>query len=204
MKKIRFILANTEQLHDKIFQLSDRVRQLEDALESLQASCSNQPHLLLAPELRSIKTSQDLYTSNSLQGGPATDKVGPDGNQRDEASPRFVFAVLSQMVCWLMRQSLSVARSGPKLIRMTLLGPIRRRQRYHGTFSNLVPRFRFPGLWISRFGSEYEMRYLPGLRHKRPAKKPGATLFGSKSLSRCESELTHFFLTHFVLCKVQS
>ncbi|KAK2460474.1 hypothetical protein APHAL10511_007521 [Amanita phalloides] len=61
----RFILANTEQLHEKIFQLSDRVRQLEDALESMQASNSNQPHALLAPELRSIKTSQDLYTSQN-------------------------------------------------------------------------------------------------------------------------------------------
>ncbi|KAF8718916.1 hypothetical protein AX14_011677 [Amanita brunnescens Koide BX004] len=61
----RFILANTEQLHDKIFQLGDRVRQLEDALEILQASCSSQQHPLLAPDLRSIKTSQDLYTSQT-------------------------------------------------------------------------------------------------------------------------------------------
>ncbi|KAF5369123.1 hypothetical protein D9615_010426 [Tricholomella constricta] len=57
----RFILANTEQLHEKITVLSDRVRDLEDALQVLQSTCSNQPHPLLSPELLRIKTSQDLY-----------------------------------------------------------------------------------------------------------------------------------------------
>ncbi|KAJ6508508.1 hypothetical protein C8R45DRAFT_967653 [Mycena sanguinolenta] len=52
----RFILANTEQLHEKITQLSERVRQLEDGLESVSAQ-----HPLLAPDLRRIKTSQELY-----------------------------------------------------------------------------------------------------------------------------------------------
>ncbi|KAF8650016.1 hypothetical protein AX16_005468 [Volvariella volvacea WC 439] len=66
----RFILANTEQLHDKILQLSDRVRQLEDALEVLQSSCSNQPHPLLAPELLRIKTSQDLYGASPQPMAP--------------------------------------------------------------------------------------------------------------------------------------
>ncbi|KAF9005439.1 hypothetical protein BDQ17DRAFT_1399143 [Cyathus striatus] len=68
----RFILANTEQLHEKIFELSDRVRQLEEALQTLQSSCSNQPHPLLAPELLRIKTSQELYgmPTQSSQTGP--------------------------------------------------------------------------------------------------------------------------------------
>ncbi|KAJ7700280.1 hypothetical protein B0H14DRAFT_3034208 [Mycena olivaceomarginata] len=52
----RFILANTEQLHEKITQLSERVRLLEDGLESVSAE-----HPLLAPDLRRIKTSQELY-----------------------------------------------------------------------------------------------------------------------------------------------
>ncbi|KAJ3507044.1 hypothetical protein NLJ89_g6525 [Agrocybe chaxingu] len=63
----RFILANTEQLHEKIFELSERVRQLEDALEFLQSRCSNQPHPLLAPELLKIKTSQELYGTMNMQ-----------------------------------------------------------------------------------------------------------------------------------------
>ncbi|KAG6889881.1 hypothetical protein C0995_013855 [Termitomyces sp. Mi166 len=58
----RFILANTEQLHEKIGVLSDRVRQLEDALQTLHAT-----HPLLAPELLQIKTSQDLYITPQAQ-----------------------------------------------------------------------------------------------------------------------------------------
>ncbi|EEB95703.1 hypothetical protein MPER_05285, partial [Moniliophthora perniciosa FA553] len=56
-----FILANTEQLHAKILQLSDRVRQLEDGLHTLYSSHSNETHPLLVPELLQIKTSQEFY-----------------------------------------------------------------------------------------------------------------------------------------------
>lgn len=57
----RFILANTQQLHDKIVQLNERVRQLEDALEGMQLSCSSDPHPLLRPELLQIKSTLELY-----------------------------------------------------------------------------------------------------------------------------------------------
>jgi hypothetical protein len=58
----RFILANTEQLHDKILQLSDRVRQLEDGLHDLQNTVSSETHPLLTPELLQIrKISQEFY-----------------------------------------------------------------------------------------------------------------------------------------------
>jgi len=57
----RFILANTEQLHDKIVELSERVRVLEDALGDMQSKVSTIPHPLLSPELLKIKTFQDLY-----------------------------------------------------------------------------------------------------------------------------------------------
>ncbi|KAF9048224.1 hypothetical protein BDZ89DRAFT_978408 [Hymenopellis radicata] len=51
----RFVLANTEALHDKIGQLSTRVRQLEDALAESHALNSPQPHALLTEELLQIK-----------------------------------------------------------------------------------------------------------------------------------------------------
>lgn len=54
-------MANTEQLHEKIVELSERVRQLEDALGDLQSTVSDASHPLLAPELLKIKTFQDLY-----------------------------------------------------------------------------------------------------------------------------------------------
>lgn len=43
----KMILANTEELHDRIDQLSSRIRELEGALQTLQARVSNEPHPLL-------------------------------------------------------------------------------------------------------------------------------------------------------------
>ncbi|KAK0202815.1 fungal-specific transcription factor domain-containing protein [Desarmillaria ectypa] len=51
----RFVLANTEALHDKIGQLSTRVRQLEDALAESHSLNSPRPHPLLSEELLQIK-----------------------------------------------------------------------------------------------------------------------------------------------------
>lgn len=57
----RFILANTEQLHEKIKTMSERIRQLEEALETLQAKVSATEHPLLRQELLSIKKSPELF-----------------------------------------------------------------------------------------------------------------------------------------------
>ncbi|KAI6114167.1 hypothetical protein F5141DRAFT_1187796 [Pisolithus sp. B1] len=57
-----FILANTEQLHAKIIQMSDRIRQLEEALGSLQVKCAQEPHPLLHQDLLRIKNSLELYS----------------------------------------------------------------------------------------------------------------------------------------------
>jgi len=51
----RFVLANTEFLHEKINALSSRVRQLEDALEQSHANLSTEPHPFLTAELRALK-----------------------------------------------------------------------------------------------------------------------------------------------------
>ncbi|KAI0763750.1 hypothetical protein BD413DRAFT_483629 [Trametes elegans] len=51
----RFVLANTEILHDKITILSNRVRALEDALQEAHAALSSEPHPLLTDELRALK-----------------------------------------------------------------------------------------------------------------------------------------------------
>ncbi|KAF5361070.1 hypothetical protein D9756_004646 [Leucocoprinus leucothites] len=86
----RFILANTETLHDKIAELSDRVRQLEEALEQVQKQCSNQPHPLLAPELLRVKTSQELYGTTPFPHPPPltsdipSPTATPSQQQRDD------------------------------------------------------------------------------------------------------------------------
>ncbi|KAH9946504.1 hypothetical protein B0H21DRAFT_743137 [Amylocystis lapponica] len=51
----RFVLANTEVLHDKITDLATRVRQLEDALQSAHGQLSQGVHPLLTDELLQIK-----------------------------------------------------------------------------------------------------------------------------------------------------
>ncbi|KAI8996354.1 fungal-specific transcription factor domain-containing protein [Trametes punicea] len=51
----RFVLANTEVLHDKITILAGRVRALEDALQEAHSAISSEPHPLLTEELRALK-----------------------------------------------------------------------------------------------------------------------------------------------------
>ncbi|KAF8899631.1 fungal-specific transcription factor domain-containing protein [Gymnopilus junonius] len=51
----RFVLANTEVLHDKITILANRVRQLEDGLAVAHSQTSHTPHPLLSEELLQIK-----------------------------------------------------------------------------------------------------------------------------------------------------
>ncbi|KZT12061.1 uncharacterized protein LAESUDRAFT_720038 [Laetiporus sulphureus 93-53] len=60
-KGSRFILANTEQLHEKIKSMAERIRQLEDALQTIQAQHSTESHPLLRQELLSIKRSPELF-----------------------------------------------------------------------------------------------------------------------------------------------
>lgn len=63
----RFILADTEQLHEKIYEMSNRIRQLEDALAILQSTVSDLRHPLLAEELLKVK-----FGSESINPRQAT------------------------------------------------------------------------------------------------------------------------------------
>ncbi|KAL4080941.1 hypothetical protein J3A83DRAFT_4085274 [Scleroderma citrinum] len=70
-KGSRFILANTEQLHAKIIQMSDRIRQLEDALGKVQAKCAPDSHPLLQQDLLQIKNSLELYSPQHAISRPS-------------------------------------------------------------------------------------------------------------------------------------
>jgi hypothetical protein len=52
-KGTRFVLANTEELHVKIMQMSERIRQLENALSASNAGSG--PHPLLREDLLLVK-----------------------------------------------------------------------------------------------------------------------------------------------------
>lgn len=52
----RFVLASTQELHEKVAILTSRVRELEDGLRASHAQQSQEPHPLLAEDLLLIKT----------------------------------------------------------------------------------------------------------------------------------------------------
>ncbi|KAJ7617219.1 fungal-specific transcription factor domain-containing protein [Roridomyces roridus] len=62
----RFILSNTEELHDRIEELCGRIRELEDALRALQETVSDRPHPLLQTDPLHLKSH-----SQPVQGGPS-------------------------------------------------------------------------------------------------------------------------------------
>ncbi|EEB92645.1 hypothetical protein MPER_08814, partial [Moniliophthora perniciosa FA553] len=51
----RFVLASTQELHEKIHELSNRVRELEDGLRVDHAQITHEPHPLLSDDLLKIK-----------------------------------------------------------------------------------------------------------------------------------------------------
>ncbi|EJD46940.1 hypothetical protein AURDEDRAFT_184166 [Auricularia subglabra TFB-10046 SS5] len=66
----RFVLADTQHLHDKIEAMSKRISDLEDALSALQAQFSPQKHPLLADELLKIKApppTENVVVSDVLE-----------------------------------------------------------------------------------------------------------------------------------------
>ncbi|KAL0069882.1 hypothetical protein AAF712_003152 [Marasmius tenuissimus] len=71
-KGTRFILANTEQLHTKIHEMSEHIRKLEEALENSTSG----PHSLLTPEMLSVKSTMELY--GPTQGKPDASRQTPE------------------------------------------------------------------------------------------------------------------------------
>ncbi|KAJ7132076.1 fungal-specific transcription factor domain-containing protein [Mycena epipterygia] len=69
----RFVLASTQELHEKISELANRVRELEDALRSSHSHLSNEQHPLLSEELLRIKAPLQREVPafrNQPAGGP--------------------------------------------------------------------------------------------------------------------------------------
>ncbi|KAL5480285.1 hypothetical protein ACEPAI_1555 [Sanghuangporus weigelae] len=63
----RFVLANTDKLHNKLIQMSQRIRQLEDALQISHSNVSGMPHPLLSDPLLAIKSGVDGLTSEEKE-----------------------------------------------------------------------------------------------------------------------------------------
>ncbi|KAI0251590.1 fungal-specific transcription factor domain-containing protein, partial [Lactifluus subvellereus] len=75
----RFVLADTDRLHNKIAEMSDRIRQLEDALAVSHSSVSRDPHPLLQRDLK-IKSMIDLHSAVE-QTNRNDESTEPDDNR---------------------------------------------------------------------------------------------------------------------------
>lgn len=107
---VRFVLANTEVLHDKISVLANRVRQLEDALQEAHADRSSEPHPLLTAELLQLKRPLERESSESVKepevdAAEAIDAVG-------SLYAVFLFAWHPEIDHWLISSSRSISDSG--------------------------------------------------------------------------------------------
>ncbi|KAJ6541643.1 fungal-specific transcription factor domain-containing protein [Mycena capillaripes] len=78
----RLVLANTEDLHDRIEHLCARIRDLEDALRTLQEAVSDRPHPLLRTDLLHIKT----LPSQPTPEGPSSSSSGSRNSSSTLAS----------------------------------------------------------------------------------------------------------------------
>ncbi|KAH7921473.1 hypothetical protein BV22DRAFT_1038640 [Leucogyrophana mollusca] len=82
----RFVLADTEKLHQKIALMSDRIRQLEDALAILQQSVMpGEEHSLLQRDLLEVKSIIDLHAAVDDEKAVKTKEEVDDDSQYIEA-----------------------------------------------------------------------------------------------------------------------
>ena len=164
----RFILANTEQLHEKITQLSDRVRQLEEALETVQSTNTDRPHPLLAPDLLRIKTSQDLYGVHQSAAPPL-----PDSSTSYKERPPDPAGSPS-----LDHPSIGSSRAmeGPQFPVMTE-SPHRR---FFPIFYSSALPSHSRGLSTLQSGNAYEKHYPLDTKHRPSAKRHRGMPSGSK------------------------
>ncbi|KAF9523061.1 fungal-specific transcription factor domain-containing protein [Crepidotus variabilis] len=81
----RFVLASTQELHEKISELATRVRELEDALRSSHSQLSTDQHPLLTEELLKIKAPLQRDVAH-------TKTVNSDAVKEEENNPDVVDA----------------------------------------------------------------------------------------------------------------
>jgi hypothetical protein len=78
------VLANTEELHEKIIQLQDRISNLENALGTLQAAHSSQPHPLLREDLLDLKAPLGTELAPNLKRRRTEDGDGAEPEHEPE------------------------------------------------------------------------------------------------------------------------
>ena len=93
------ILANTEELHDKVETLLERIRLLEDALRALQSMVSTQPHPLLVNSLSGSNNSTSAIPVVLVQPDKVVSKpqnLVKEPDTRLDSSGKYCHLILSQ------------------------------------------------------------------------------------------------------------
>ncbi len=80
----RFVLADTDKLHQKLAEMSRRIRQLEDALQVEYGSRTTESHPLLSEELLAVKSGID-YRVRGQVGDVDGEDVDFKADLTDEA-----------------------------------------------------------------------------------------------------------------------
>ncbi|PVG02746.1 hypothetical protein CPB86DRAFT_861986 [Serendipita vermifera] len=87
-RRLKFILSNTQELHDKIEALQTRIKELEAALAQLQSKVTSEPHPLLTQSLKTategLEPEDDTATDNGSDNEDLVDtfgslKIDPEG-----------------------------------------------------------------------------------------------------------------------------
>lgn len=108
----RFVLASTQDLHEKISELSNRVRELEDGLRASHATHATDNHPLLTDELLRIKAPIQREglgaSSNGAAGEEGGDVVDTFGSLAisDTGRTSYFGQATSSFVCHLLHCSL--------------------------------------------------------------------------------------------------
>ncbi|KIL65532.1 hypothetical protein M378DRAFT_161851 [Amanita muscaria Koide BX008] len=74
----RFVLASTQELHEKIAELAQRVRDLEDALRVTHCQMSSEPHPLLSEELLKVKAPLQRDPPATRYAGQKAEETGTE------------------------------------------------------------------------------------------------------------------------------
>lgn len=103
----RFVLASTQDLHQKIEELSTRVRELEDGLRTSHSIHSQDPHPLLSEDLLRIKAPlqrENLAIANSNADEPGGDVVDSFGSLSisDTGRTNYFGQATSSWVCFII------------------------------------------------------------------------------------------------------
>lgn len=103
LTQFRLILTDTDELYQKIYEMSQRIRQLEDGLALLQSGISPEKHPLLQDELLSIKYGPKQRTSAEAESAedPLADPVEAFGTLTigDGGESRYFGASAGSEVC---------------------------------------------------------------------------------------------------------